>query len=109
MIVDVVLPSTLFLIGVIVFFLYSRVDKKVDRLVAGQKLSLKHAIMLVVAIGIMVTVVVSIPKYALLGIFLFAYAAILFLFAFLLVTYYHMIIIQDPGLLRALQKLYNPG
>ncbi len=90
MIVDVLLPLLLFLIGVVVVFLYSRVDRKVDRLVAGQKLQLKHAILLVVAIGVMVTVIVSIPQYALLGIFLFAYTAILFLFTLLFVPKWYL-------------------
>ena len=90
MIVDVLLPSVLFLIGVIVVFLYSRLDKKVDQLVAGQELRLKHAILLVVAIGVMVTVIVSIPQYALLGIFLFAYTAILFLFTYLIVPKWYL-------------------
>ena len=79
MIVDVLLPSALFLVGVIVVFLYSRIDKKVDRLVGGQELHLKHVIPLVLGIGIMVTITLFIPEYALLGLFLFAYIAILFL------------------------------
>lgn len=90
MIVDVLLPSLLFLIGVTVVFLYSKVDKKVDRLVAGQKLRPIHAIPLVVAISVMVTLVVYIPQYALLGLFLFAYAALLFLFTCLFVPKWYL-------------------
>ena len=90
MIVDVLLPSVLFLIGAIVVFLYSRLDKKVNYLVAGQKLRLKHVILLVVAIGTMVTVIVSIPQYALLGIFLFAYTALLFLFTYLIAPKWYL-------------------
>jgi hypothetical protein len=44
----------------------------------------------VAAIGIMVTVIVSIPQYAILGLFLFAYTAILFLFTYLLVPKWYL-------------------
>ena len=84
MIIDVVLPLTLFLVGVIILFLYSRIDKKVDGLIGGQEFHLKHVIPLVLAIGVMVSVIMFIPEHALLGLFLFAYVAILFLFSFLL-------------------------
>ena len=85
MIVDVLLPSALFLVGVVVVFLYSQLDKKVERLVGGQELHLKHALLLVLTIGTMATVILAIPEQALLGLFLFAYTAILFLFTFLFV------------------------
>jgi hypothetical protein len=104
MIVDVLLPAVLFLIGVVVVFLYSRVDKKVDRLVAGQKLRPVHAILLVVAIGVMVTVIVSIPQYALLGLFLFAYTAILLLFTYLFVPKWYLAVV--PPVLFILSFFY---
>ena len=83
MIVDVIIPLVLFLVGATVAFLHSRSGRKVDVLVGGQKLQIKHAILLVLGIGAMVTVVMAIPEYALLGLFLFAYTAILFLFSLL--------------------------
>ena len=104
MIVDVFLPSVLFLIAVIVVFLYSRLDKKVDQLFGGQELHLKHAILLVVAIGTMVTVIFAIPEHALLGIFLFAYTAILFLFTFLFVPKWYLAVV--PPVLFILSFLY---
>lgn len=84
MIVDVALPSALFLVGVNVVFLYSRIDKKVDGLIGGQEFHLKHVIPLVLAIGVMASVIMFIPEHALLWLFLFAYVAILFLFSFIL-------------------------
>jgi hypothetical protein len=93
MIVDVLLPLVLFLIGVAGVSFYSRVDKKVDHLVAGQKLRLIHAFLLVVALGVMVTVIVYIPQYALLGLFFFAYTAILFLFTYLFVPKWYLAVV----------------
>jgi hypothetical protein len=104
MIVDVLLPSALFLVGAIVVFLYSRIDKKVDSLLGGQELHLKHVIPLVLAIGVMVTVIMFIPEHALLGLFLFAYVTILFLFCFLLAPKWYLAVV--PPILFLLSFFY---
>ena len=88
----------------IVVFLYSRLDTKVDRLVGGQELHLKHVIPLVLAIGVMVTVILFIPKHALLGLFLFAYTAILFLFSFLFAPKWYLAVV--PPVLFLLSFFY---
>jgi hypothetical protein len=104
MIVDVFLPLVLFVVGVIVVFLYSRLDRKVSQLLGGQELHLKHAIVLVLAIGAMVTVILFIPEHALLGLFLFAYTAILLLFTFLFVPKWYLAVV--PPVLFILSFLY---
>ncbi len=104
MIVDVFLPSILFLFGVIVVFLYSRLNKKVEHLVGGKELRPKHAVLLVVAIGIMVSVILAIPEHALLGLFLFAYTAILFLFTYLILPKWYLAIV--PSVLFILSFFY---
>jgi hypothetical protein len=107
MIVDVLLPSALFLVGVTVVFLYCRVDRKVDRLVGGQELHLKHVLPLVLAIGVMVTVVLAIPEYALLGLFLFAYTAILLLFTFLFVPRWYLALVPPALFLLSFFYWWN--
>lgn len=104
MIVDVFLPSVLFLVGVTVVFLYARLEKKVDSLLGGQELHLKHAVVLVLAIGAMVTVILFIPERALLGLFLFAYTAILLLFTFLFVPKWYLALV--PPVLFLLSFFY---
>lgn len=104
MIIDVTLPAILFLIGVIVTFLYSRLDKKVSHLFGGKELSLKHVILLVAAIGTMVTIILAIPEHALLGMFLFAYTAILFLFTYLFVPKWYLAVV--PPVLFLLSFFY---
>ncbi len=104
MIVDVLLPSVLFLIGVTVLFLYSRLDKKVDQLLGGQELRLEHIILLVAAMGAMVTVLVYIPEQSILVLFSFAYVAILFLFTYLLVQKWYLAVV--PPVLFILLFLY---
>jgi len=104
MIVDVLLPSVLFLVGVIVVFLYARLDKKVDRLLGGQELQLKHVILLVAAMGAMVTVLVFIPEQSILSLFSFAYVAALFLFTYLLVPRWYLAVV--PPILYLLSFFY---
>lgn len=87
---DVLLPLVLFLVGVTTVFLYSRLDHKVDRLFGGQELQPKHVILFVAAIGAMVSIMLVIPDSALLGLFLFAYTAILTLFTFLFVPKWYL-------------------
>jgi len=104
MIVDVFLPSVLFLIGVIAVFLYSRLDKKVDHLFGGQELHLKHIILLVAAMGAMVTVLVFIPEQSLLVLFSFAYVVILFFFTYLFAPKWYLAVV--PPVLYILSFIY---
>ncbi len=85
MILDVLLPSVLFLIAVVVVFLYHRFENRVSSLFGGKELGIGHVVLLVAAMAIMVTVLVFIPGVAMMVFFLFAYSTILFLFTVLLV------------------------
>ena len=104
MIVDVFLSSVLFLIGVTVVFLYSRLDEKVDSLLGGQELQLKHVVLLVAAMGAMVTVLVFVPEQSMLVLFSFAYVVALFLFTYLLVPKWYVAVV--PPVLFILSFLY---
>jgi hypothetical protein len=104
MIVDVFLPSVLFLIGVVVVFLYSRLEEKVDSLFGEKEFQLWHIILLVAATGIMVTVLVFIPEQSLLLLFTFAYVAILFLFMYLFVPKWYVDVI--PPIIFIILFLY---
>ncbi|MGD9131447.1 MAG: hypothetical protein PVH73_07735 [Candidatus Bathyarchaeota archaeon] len=104
MIVDVFLPSVLFLVGVIVVFLYSRLDRKVSQLFGGQELRLEHIILLVAAMGAMVTVLVFVPEQSMLVLFSLAYVVSLFLFTYLLVPKWYVAVV--PPVLFILSFLY---
>jgi hypothetical protein len=104
MIVDVLLPSVLFLIGIIIVFLYSRLDKKVSQLFGGQELRLEHIILLVAAMGAMVTFLVFIPDQSMLVLFSFAYVVSLFLFTYLFVPKWYVAVV--PPVLFILSFLY---
>jgi len=90
MILDILLPSVLFLIAVAIIFLYAKFEKKVDSLLGGTELRVGHVVLLVAAIGIMVTVLLFVPDIAMTVFFLFAYSTILFLFTYLLAPKWYL-------------------
>ncbi len=87
---DILLPSVLFLTAVIIVFLYARLEKKVDSLLGGTELRIWHVVLLVAATGLMVTILVFIPGRAMMVFFLFAYSTILFLFTYLLAPKWYL-------------------
>jgi len=90
MILDVLLPSVLFLIAVAIIFLYARFEKKVSSLFGGTELRIWHVVLLVAAMGIMVTILVLVPQRAMMVFFLFVYSMILFLFTYLLAPKWYL-------------------
>jgi len=90
MILDILLPSVLFLIAVATIFLYAKLEKKVDSLLGGQELRIGHVVLLVAAIGVVVTILVFVPERAMMVFFLFAYSTILFLFTYLLAPKWYL-------------------
>jgi len=106
MILDVLLPSVLFLIAVAVVFLYARFEKKVDSLFGGKELRIGHVVLLVAAMGIMVTVLVFVSESAMMVLFLFAYSTILFLFAYLVTPKLYLAVLT-PALFIALYFMYK--
>ncbi len=85
-------------------FIYSRLDKKVHQLLGGQELRLEHIILLVAAMGAMVTLLVFIPEQSILVLFSFAYVMILFFFTYLLVPRWYLAVV--PPVLFVLAFLY---
>ena len=92
MILDVLLPSLLFLVALAVFFLHARFEKKVDSVFGGTELNTWQVVLLVAAIGSVVTILVVVPKMAMTVFFLFAYSTILFLFVYLFAPKWYLAI-----------------
>jgi len=90
MILDVLLPSVLFLIAVAIIFFDAKFEKKVSSLFGGQELRISHVVLLVAAIGIIVTVLAFIPEVTMMVFFLFAHSTILFLFMYLIVPKWYL-------------------
>ncbi len=106
MILDILLPSVLFLIAVAIIFLYAKFEKKVDILLGEQKFRVEHVVLLVAAIGTVVTLLVFVPERAMTVFFLFAYSTILFLFTYLLAPKWYLAFLT-PALFLALYFLYK--
>ncbi|UCE29394.1 MAG: hypothetical protein JSV85_01280 [Candidatus Bathyarchaeota archaeon] len=89
MFLDVSLPLALFLITASTLFFYTRIGKKLKSLLGGKELTTGHTVLLVVAMGAMVTIlgwtIIQIPDMAIMVLFLYAYSMVLFLFTFLVV------------------------
>jgi hypothetical protein len=90
MILDVLLPSILFLIAIAIVFLYTLYEKKVGSLFGGREFNVGHVVLLVIAIGAVVTVLVVIPEEAIRILFLFSYSAILLLSTYLIVSKWYL-------------------
>jgi len=90
MILDVLLPSALFLIAIAIVFLYTLYEKKVGSLFGEREFRVGHVVLLVMAIGVVVTVLVFVPEEAIKILFLLSYSAIFFLFTYLIVPKWYL-------------------
>jgi len=106
MILDILLPSVLFLIAVATVFLYAKLEKNVDSLLGGHEFRIGHVVLLVAGIGIMVTILVFVPENAMMVFFLFAYSTILFLFTYLLAPKWYLAF-STPALFVVLYIIYK--
>ena len=104
--IDVLLPSTLLLITVAILFLYIRYEGKVRSLVGGRELRPRDAVLLVAAMGVMVTILALIPKLdIILVLFLGIYSLVLFLFTYLVVPKWYLAVLT-PALFIILYFYY---
>jgi len=105
MMFDVLLPSVLFLIMLATFFIYFRYEKKIGSVFKEVKLRYYHAILLVVATGIMISVFVFIPGEAIRILFLCVYFLGFFIFTYLVVPKWYLAVLT-PVFFTALYFYY---
>lgn len=105
---DISLSFALFLITTAVLFFYTRLGGKVKSLLGGRELTTRDTVLLVVAMGIMVTIlgwtIIEIPEMAIMILFLYAYSMVLFLFTYLVVPKWYLAVLT-PALFIALYLL----
>lgn len=104
---DILLPLVLFLVAVAIVVIYTFYEKKVSSLFGGKELRVRHAVSIVVAMGVIVTVLIFVPEIAIMVFFLFAYSAILLLFTYLVVPKWYLAV-PFPFLFIALYFLGAP-
>lgn len=107
---DVSLPLALFLITAAVLFLYTKFGEKVKSLLGGKEFTTRHTVLLVAAMGAMITVlgwtIIQIPDMAIMVLFLYAYSMMLFLFTYLVVPKWYLAVLT-PALFIAIYVLYR--
>lgn len=106
MVIDVLLPSVLFLIMVTVVFLYTKSQRRFRSFLGEREFRLRDVILLVMAMGIMVAVLVIVPSVAIMIGFLYAFSVALFIFTYIVVPKYYLAIIT-PVIFVALYLLYK--
>jgi hypothetical protein len=102
---DVLLPSVIFLIMLAALFIYFRYEKKIGSVFKEVKLRYYHAILLVVATSIMVSVLVFIPGEAIRILYLSIYSLGFLLFTYLVAPKWYLAFIT-PALFIALYFYY---
>ncbi|MBS7634429.1 hypothetical protein KEJ34_02885 [Candidatus Bathyarchaeota archaeon] len=82
--IDFLLPLSIFTIAASSIFLYEKFEKKMRGIFEGKKLSMREVVIMVLSMGIMVTLVAFMPDYAIQILFIFAYAYMLLVFAYII-------------------------
>ena len=80
---DVAMPLTLFSVTVVSMLLNEKVEGKMRSVFEEKEFRIRDVISLVVVMGVMVSVMVLVPRMAIMALFLFAYSMLLFIFTYL--------------------------
>jgi len=82
--IDISLPSSLFLILTLSLLLSERIGRKVEAILGGKKIGLREIFFMVISMGVMVSLIVLMPDYAIQILFIAAYSYMLLMFTYLL-------------------------
>jgi hypothetical protein len=80
---DITMPLTLFAITVIAMFLNKRVEGKLKKTFEEREFRNRDAVLFVAMIVVAVTVIVFVPQFTILTLFLFSYSTLLFTFSYI--------------------------
>ncbi len=78
---DISMPLALFGVTVVSLLLSQRTEQKLKTTFEEREFKTRDAILFVVLIAVAVSIVVFVPSYALLAVFLFSYSSLLFTFS----------------------------
>ena len=81
--VDVAMPLTLLLVTFVALLLSKRVEAKLRSTLEKREFRTSDIVLLAVIVGVAVSVVVFLPQMALIALFMFSYATLLFTFSYL--------------------------
>ena len=95
----------LLLISIIVVFLYSKYEQKVNSLFDTKKIRIRDAVFMVILMGVMITIIAFIPQVALMILVLFANSLLLGLFSYVIAPKWYFALLT-PILFIALYVFY---
>jgi hypothetical protein len=84
MIFDITLPLALIFIAMAIIILYGKLEKRVKTLFEEREFTIRDAVLLVIAMGGMVTALVFVPSQAILVLFLWVFSVALFMITYLI-------------------------
>ncbi len=79
---DITMPVALFAVVTVAMLLNGRIEKKLKSTIEEREFRARDAILLVAMISVTVSVIVFVPKLAIMAVFLFAYSTLLFTFSY---------------------------
>lgn len=79
---DIAMPIMLFVVTLVSLFLNEKVEAKLKSVFEGKELTIKDTILLVITMGLIISLIVFIPQFAIMIIFLFSYSMLLFMFGY---------------------------
>jgi hypothetical protein len=80
---DIIMPITLFAVTFLATFLNGKVEGKLKGIVEEREFRTRDAILLVVMISVAVSIIVFVPQYAIMAVFLFSYSTLLYMFSYI--------------------------
>jgi len=104
---DILLPSTLFFLTALVVFLYPKLETKVKSILEERKFTIRDVVMLVIFMGIAVTVLVVVPDYAIVVLFLIVYSLMLFLSTYIVTSKWYFGLLLPAVFLTLYFALWN--
>jgi presenilin-like A22 family membrane protease len=90
MMFDVVLPTVLFLVTAATLYVHSKYEMRGESIFEERKLDYRYAVIMVVATGIMASVLLLIPDKAVMIFFMSTYSLLLFLFTYLVAPKWYL-------------------
>jgi presenilin-like A22 family membrane protease len=92
---DIVLPSVVSVITVFTVLLHARLEKKIKSLFQEKEFRVRDSAFLVIAMGVMVSVIVLVPQQAIRVLFLVAYSFVLFLFTYVITEKWYLALLPS--------------
>ncbi len=80
---DVTMPVTLFALTVIALLISPKIENKLKTTLEEREFSVRDSVTLVIAMGVTISLVIFVPKIAIMALFLFAYSMLLFMFSYI--------------------------